>query len=296
VIVTNRLRTPLVLLALMAASCAGQTVPSTSSVVSSSSTTTTDRVEGTGAPSTQAPSPQSTDAPTTTTSAPSTTSLPPTPLGGVTIVLDPGHNGMNWAHPDEINALVDIGTITKSCNTTGTATKDGFPEATFNWEMALLTRTRLEALGATVILTRPDNDGWGPCITERAAIGNRAGAAAVISIHADGGPESGRGFHVIYPKVVAGLTDDIADESHRLATAIRAAVMTTEMPVADYIGVDGFSVRDDLGGLTLSDVPVVFLEAGNMRNATDAALLTDPEFQASLADALVAGVVRFLGS
>ena len=121
-IVTNRLRTPLVLLALMAASCAGQTVPSTSSVVSSSSTTTTDRVEGTGAPSTQAPSPQSTDAPTTTTSAPSTTSLPPTPLGGVTIVLDPGHNGMNWAHPEEINRQVDIGTGTKACNTTGTST------------------------------------------------------------------------------------------------------------------------------------------------------------------------------
>lgn len=72
--------------------------------------------------------------------------------------------------------------------------------------------------------------------------------------------------------------------------------MTTEMPVADYIGVDGFSVRDDLGGLTLSDVPVVFLEAGNMRNATDADLLTDPDFRASLADALVTGLIEFLSS
>ena len=223
-----------------------------------------------------------------------TTARPSSPLDGVTIVLDPGHNGKNAEHLDEINALVDIGTGTKACNTTGTATADGVPEATVNWEVAMLTQTRLEELGATVVLTRQNNAGWGPCITERAAVGNETGAAAVISIHADGGPESGRGFHVIYPKVVAGLTDNIAEDSARLATAIRSAVMLTEMPIADYIADQGFSVRDDLGGLNLSDVPVVFLEAGNMKNPRDAALLTDPAFQASLADALVAGLAEFL--
>jgi N-acetylmuramoyl-L-alanine amidase len=291
----------LVVILIVCASCAGAAAPGGSTVVSVSSTSAPGESPGaTTTQPTQAPSTQSTDSPTTTTTATSTTTTttapaPSAPLAGVTIVLDPGHNGMNWAHPDEINALVDIGTITKACNTTGTASADGYPEATFTWELALLTRARLEELGATVVLTRQDNEGWGPCITERAAIGNRNEAAAVVSIHADGGPESGRGFHVIYPKVVAGLTDDIAVESQRLATAIRSAVMTTEMPIADYIGENGFSVRDDLGGLTLSDVPVVFLEAGNMKNATDAALLEDPDFQASLADALVAGLVGFLG-
>lgn len=299
---TNRLPAPLVLILIVCASCAGAAAPDGSTVVGVSSTSAPGESPGaTTTQPTQAPSPQSTDAPTTTTTATSTTTTttttaPAAPLEGVTIVLDPGHNGMNWAHPDEINALVDIGTITKPCNTTGTATADGFPEATFNWEVALLTRTRLEALGATVTMTRQDNEGWGPCITERAAIGNRSGAAAVISIHADGGRESGRGFHVIYPKVVAGLTDDIAEDSRRLATDIRSAVMTTEMPIADYIGEDGFSVRDDLGGLNLSDVPVMFLEAGNMKNASDAALLTDPDFRASLADALVAGLIEFLSN
>jgi len=292
---TTRLRTLLVLLLIVCASCAGPAVFDRSTVVGVSSTG-----EPAGSPSgattssTQQPSPQSTHAPATTTSAATTTSSPRGPLDGVTIAIDPGHNGMNWAHLDEINALVDIGTISKPCNTTGTATADGYPEATFTWAMAVLTRTRLEALGATVTLTRPDNEGWGPCITERAAIANRSGAAAAISIHADGGPESGRGFHVIYPEVVAGLTDDIADESRLLATAIHAAVATTQMPVADYIGEDGFSVRNDLGGLNLSDVPVVFLEAGDMKNAVDAALLTDPQFQALLADTLVAGLVEFL--
>ncbi len=68
------------------------------------------------------------------------------------------------------------------------------------------------------------------------------------------------------------------------------------MPVADYIGDGGFSRRDDLGGLMLSDAPVVFLEAGNMRNGADAALLGDPEFQQRIAEATTAALIEFLGS
>ena len=277
----------LVVLLVLAASCTGQDTAPSPTVSSTTSTTP----PATEPPTTNAPT---TEPPTTTMAETTTTARPSSPLDGVTIVLDPGHNGKNAEHLDEINALVDIGTGTKACNTTGTTTADGVPEATVNWEVAMLTQTRLEELGATVVLTRQNNDGWGPCITERAAVGNETGAAAVISSHAAGGPESGRGFHVIYPKVVAGLTDDIAEDSARLATAIRSAVMLTEMPIADYIADQGFSVRDDLGGLNLSDVPVVFLEAGNMKNPRDAALLTDPAFQASLADALVAGLAEFL--
>ena len=46
----------------------------------------------------------------------------------------------------------------------------------------------------------------------------------------------------------------------------------TGMPYSNYIG-DGtaLDVRSDLGGLNLSTVPKVFIECGNMRNATDAA-------------------------
>ena len=233
--------------------------------------------------------------PSTTTTVATTTTTSSGVLAGRVVVLDPGHNGMNWAYPDEINRQVEIGTGTKACNTTGTSTEDGYPEARFTWEVALLTKARLEELGAMVILTREDNDGWGPCITERAAIGNRAGAAAVVSIHADGGPPEGRGFHVIYPKVVAGLTDDIAGDSLRLARALHTAYESTGMPVADYVGEGGFSERDDLGGLTLSDVPVVFLEAGNMRHPVDAELLRDSHFQAGIADSIARALIVFLG-
>jgi N-acetylmuramoyl-L-alanine amidase len=213
-------------------------------------------------------------------------------LAGRLIVIDPGHNGRNWAHRDEINRLVDIGNGTKACNTTGTE-GDGYPEALFAWEVAQLTVPLLEEAGATVLLTRTDNEGWGPCIDRRAAVGNEAGADAVISIHADGGPAAGRGFHVIHPSNIPGLTDDIYDDSYRLAVALHTAYQNTGMPIADYIARDGFSERGDLGGLNLSDIPAVFLEAGNMRNPEDLALLRNPAFQESVAAAILAALVDF---
>src|SRR5207302_638312 len=108
-----------------------------------------------------------------------------------------GHNGGNGAHPDAINRLVDIGNGTKACDTTGTSTDDGYPEHAYTLDVATRAAALLRTAGASVVLTRTDDSGVGPCIDERAGIGNRAGAAVAVSIHADGGPAGGRGFHVI---------------------------------------------------------------------------------------------------
>ena len=54
------------------------------------------------------------------------------------------------------------------------------------------------------------------------------------------------------------------------------------------------AARDDLGGLNLSTVPKVLIECGNMRNATDAALLVSPAWQQQAARAIAAGITTFL--
>jgi N-acetylmuramoyl-L-alanine amidase len=209
------------------------------------------------------------------------------PLHGKTIVIDPGHNGGNWSHPSEINRLVDAGGFQKACDTTGTSTNDGYSEAAYNLDVATRLARILRAAGARVVLTRTSNVGVGPCINERAAIGNRAHADAAISIHADGGPARGRGFHVIYKPGAA--------PSHRLALAIRAAFSAgTGEPYANYIGHDGLDVRSDLGGLNLSVVPKVFIETGNMRNAGDAKRLQSAAYRQSEAAALARGLEAFL--
>jgi N-acetylmuramoyl-L-alanine amidase len=216
-------------------------------------------------------------------------------MAGQTILIDPGHNGANKDHTAEISRLVDAGTLRKPCDTTGAATDGGYSEAAFNWDLARRVARLLRASGAKVVMTRHDNLSWGPCITRRAQIGNAAGADAAISIHADGGPAGGRGFHVIRPAVLRGLTDDIASASQRLALTFRRIYRErTGMPYADYIGSRGLDVRADLGGLNLSDVPKVFLESGNMRNARDAAMLTSPTFRQRAARAIAEALARFV--
>jgi len=238
----------------------------------------------------------------TTSSTESTTSTTSTTVGGAlaavdgkVILLDPGHNGANYKHPEVINKNVDAITEQKPCDTTGTETNDGYTEPAYTFDIAVRMRSLLEAGGAHVVMTRTDNAGVGPCITERADIGNRAHAAAGISIHADGGPASGRGFHVILPAVVQGHTEPIVEPSRRLGLDLRAAYETgTGMPRSTYIGKDGIDVRNDLGGLNWSTIPKVFIETGNMRNATDAALLKSPEFRQKVAAALCQGLANFL--
>ena len=218
-------------------------------------------------------------------------------LRGHTIVVDAGHNGGNSAHTAEISRPIFIGTQSRACDTTGTQTASGYPEHAYTLDVALRLRDQLSAAGANVVMVRTDDTGWGPCIDERAAIGNRAHADAGISIHADGGPTSGRGFHVNMPADIAGYTDDIYAASHSLGLALRDAYAAgTAMPPATYIGANGLIERRDFGGLNLSDVPKVLFETGNMRNSTDAALLENPDFRARVARAFAVGFAAYFAS
>ena len=220
---------------------------------------------------------------------------PALPLAGKVVVIDPGHNPHNPEHVAEINNFVPAGGFLKPCDTVGAQTDAGYPEYDFTLDVARRARVILRAAGAKVILTQNGRTAYGPCVNLRAAIGNRAHADAAISIHADGGPDSGRGFHVIYPPPIPGLTDDISTSSHRLALAVRTAFRRgTGEPYATYVGHDGLDVRSDLGGLNLSDVPKVFIETANMRNATDTARLESAAYRQREADALASGIEAFL--
>jgi N-acetylmuramoyl-L-alanine amidase len=66
------------------------------------------------------------------------------------------------------------------------------------------------------------------------------------------------------------------------------------MRPARYAGRAGLHARGDLGGLNLSDVPKVLIECGNMRNASDARLLSSPAFRQRIAAAMAAGLQRHL--
>jgi N-acetylmuramoyl-L-alanine amidase len=220
------------------------------------------------------------------------------PLSGRIVVIDPGHQLGNHRHLAQINRLVPAGGFEKPCNTTGTATNGGYPEATFTWQVSQVLKRRLQALGATVLLTRQSNSErrWGPCVNVRGKDGNALPADLKISIHGDGSYASGaHGFHVIAPPDRKPWTHDIFKPSRRLALDTRAALRRVGVPVANYIaGGDGLDVRSDLGTINLSDIPTVMVELGNMRNASDAKRMTSAKGRATYARALANAVRTYL--
>ena len=221
------------------------------------------------------------------------------PLAGKIVVVDPGHNPGNVHHTADINRKVDIGTGRKECDTTGTSTNGGYTEAQFTLDVARRLRTLLEKQGATVKFTQNGDRAWGPCVDERARIGNEAHADAAISIHADGAASGDRGFHVILPASVhAGAADTrpIVGPSRDLGERVAGDfVRVTGARPSNYVGGGtGLVVRKDLGGLNLSTVPKVFIECGNMRDGADAALLTSGSWRQKAAQGISEGIVSFL--
>nr|WTB30785.1 N-acetylmuramoyl-L-alanine amidase [Streptomyces sp. NBC_00830] len=254
-------------------------------------------------PSSLSPSPsQSKSSPAAKESSPapskSANSTRSGPLSGKTVVIDPGHNPNNHLHTREISRQVDIGTTHKECDTTGTSTNSGYAEAQFTLDVSHRLRALLQAQGAKVILTYDNDRPYGPCVDERARIGNNAKADAVISVHADGSAVGNRGFHVILPALVRGGAADtskIVEPSRDLGTRIAGLfVRATGSAPSNYVGGNtGLDTRGDLGGLNLSTVPKVFIECGNMRDPKDAALLTSAGWRQKAAQGIADGISSY---
>ena len=211
-------------------------------------------------------------------------------VAGMIVFLDPGHNGANDA---SMTRQVPTGRGgTKDCQTTGTSTDNGFPEHTFNWDTVLLIRQELTQLGVRTAMSRGNDDQVAACVDERAAAANALQPNAIVSIHADGGPPTGRGFHVNYSS--PPLNSSQAGPSVQLARMMRDQLAAAGIPPANYIGTDGLNPRADLAGLNLAQYPAVLVELGNMKNPADSMLMTSDDGRQKYADAVVKGVVAFL--
>jgi N-acetylmuramoyl-L-alanine amidase len=216
----------------------------------------------------------------------------PANIAGMIVFLDPGHNGSN---DSSISRQVPTGRGgTKDCQAGGTSTDDGFPEHTFAWDTTLRIRQALTALGVRTAMSRGDDTGLGPCVDERAAMANAIKPNAVVSIHADGGPPTGRGFHVLYSS--PPLNDAQAGPSVRFAQVMRDQLAASGFVPSTYIGGGGLNPRSDIAGLNLAQFPSILVELGNMKNPVDSGLMKTPEGRQKYADAVVRGIAGFLGS
>lgn len=227
--------------------------------------------------------------------SPSPSPSPASPLAGKVVAIDPGHDGGNETHTAEINALVPQGFGQyKACDTTGATAPDGYPEHEFNFEVALLVKSLLQQQGITVVMTRDNDTGVGPCVNVRAAIGNNAHANAAISIHADGGPTSGHGYQLLEAVQSVGGTS-VEAASHRLAEDLHSTFdQESGLTPSTYVGTDGYEPRDDIAGLNLTTVPKILVECGNMQNSSDLALEESSSGRERIAKAIADGIIDFL--
>jgi N-acetylmuramoyl-L-alanine amidase/LysM repeat protein len=198
------------------------------------------------------------------------------PLAGRTVVIDPGHGG------------IDTGAIA-----------NGLYEKDLTLPISLDVGALLAQGGAHVVYTRtadvtigpPDNTTAG--LAARAAIANDAHADIFISIHANSlNDPSFTGLTTFFGAAggyVDGVTrtPSVVDQSRLLAQDVQHSVQQQTGEVDRGVQSADFYV---LGNTTM---PSILVETGFITNPTEAHHLATPAYQEQIAQGLVAGVTQF---
>jgi N-acetylmuramoyl-L-alanine amidase len=211
-------------------------------------------------------------------------------IAGMGVFLDPGHNGVEDSPRN--HRVPDGRGGTNACAGTGTATNDGYPEHSFNWDVVLRIRDALTQIGVRTQLSRDNDNASAPCNDQRAAMANAMRPDAIVSIHADNAPPAGRGFHVNYSS--PPLSDAQAGPAVQLATIMRDSLVASGVQESTYKGSDGLYGRADLAVLNLAQYPAILVELGNMKNGDEAAQMESADGRAKYAAAVTQGIVNYL--
>ena len=198
------------------------------------------------------------------------------------VCIDPGH-------PSEVSSGAEL--------------QNGTTEVHIAWMVSLKLQKALQAQGCKVVLTKSKEDELVKN-KERAQIANAAGAALMIRLHCDATADSG--YALYYPdrqgtkEGVTGPTPEVMQRSQQAAEAIHAAMATLLTGVLKDGGVRGDSktlIGSKQGALTgsiFSQVPVVTIEMVVLSNKADAAFIKSKSGQQQMAQALAAGVMKFV--
>ncbi len=182
------------------------------------------------------------------------------PLAGTRILLDPGHGG-----PEDL----------------GSRGPTGYPEKEVALIVAQLLRDRLEAKGATVLMTREADIDLYP--QDRAAMIDQLEPTIAISLHYNALPDDGDAIHT------AGIGSFWYNaQAHSLA-------MFLHHYLVDKLDRPSYGVFWNNLALTRPTVaPSVLLELGFMINPTEFEWIVDPQAQEHLADALADAITAWM--
>ena len=188
------------------------------------------------------------------------------PLTGIRIVLDAGHGG-------------------SSSGTYGTIA--GYYEKTATLDYSLILQRKLEALGATIVMTRttdvlPDN----PTMSSRTELARNNGTDLLLSIHMNGSQASS----------ASGCTLHYFNE-YSYAVAKRLTDTMRAVEKAHGVGNrNEVTVWSPFFMARVHDCPAVLVECGFMTNAHNMQKLVDPTYKDQMTDAIVKAVVEYFRS
>ncbi len=186
---------------------------------------------------------------------------PRSSIAGARIMVDPGH----------------------SQEDPGVVADDGTQEHEVTWQLATLLEGRLAALGAHVVLSRGPSTSPPP--SDRAAQANAEGVEAILSIHVNGNPSP------VACGVAAYYFGSEQMVSHR---GSRLAELCVEALRSRRSAPDCRTHASSAALLRGSRAPAVVVEPGFLTNPDERRLLTDPEHQRQIADALAEALVLWM--
>ena len=203
-------------------------------------------------------------------------------LSGAVIGIDPGHQ----AHGNNEKEAVAPGSSEKkakvSSGTSGVSTR--VDEYVVVLDIGLQLRDALEALGATVYMTRETHD-VNISNQERARMMNEKGCNLVLRLHCDGADSAGPNGIGLY----VSKSNAIAADSRRAAE-----LLLPRMTEATGARDNGIHQNDTYTGLNWSEVPCILVEMGFMSNPEEDVKLNSPDYQAKLVAGMVAGICDFI--
>ncbi len=206
-------------------------------------------------------------------------------LEGISICVDPGHGKFTEGYKEPIGPGA---TEMKAAFVSGTSGAYQ-TEAEFNLKMAYLLKEMFEEKGATVHMTRTDENATLSNIG-RAEFANGLGCDMVVRIHADGsGNTSAKGISVLIPAENQYLNDPYVLTSSENA----GKCVLDSMISATGAENRGLILRDDLTGFNWTKVPCILVECGFMSNSEDDMLLADENYRILLARGITDGLCEY---
>ena len=161
-----------------------------------------------------------------------------------------------------------------------------------NYTIALMIKSTLEEMGATVIIPLPPPEQKGDMDSaERAKIFNEKQVDMVIRVECNFADDAKTRGALMWTSSDHGE----AKKCDRLANAVLAAyVKSTGLPVSKYKG-ESIRHKNDETILNNVNAPVCTLIMGYISNREDDTSLNDKEFQAKMVNGIVTGILTYLG-